>query len=236
MNGDALLKPSRLAKNLSLGLLSLGLSLPCIGWGQFCGQNHASAVRNIHASTRGLAGEKPRLVMVGSSTIRTWPSPDTAFSQFDVVNAGFGGSCFSDLWMLRDTLIYALQPEVLMIYEGDNDLVDGVPEHDILATAEQLLHELSARLPQTAVVVVAPKASPARYHLAPAYLNLNEGLKQVAERHGAVWVDCWDAQHMDTGAVRDDLFVADGVHFNSQGYAVWVRELKRQAPWLDPNR
>ena len=236
MNGDALLKPSRLAKNLALGLLSLGLSLPCVGWGQFCGQNHASAVRNIHASARELAGEKPRLVMVGSSTIRTWPSPDTAFSQFDVVNAGFGGSCFSDLWVLRDTLIYALQPEVLMIYEVYNELVDGVPERDILATAQQLIHELSARLPETAVVVVAPKASPARYHLAPAYLSLNEGLKQVAERHGAVWVDCWDAQHTDTGALREDLFVADGVHFNGQGYAVWVRELRRQAPWLDPNR
>lgn len=236
MSGDALLKRSRLANNLSWGLLSLGLSLPCIGWGQFCGQDHASAVRNIHASARVLAGEKPRLVMVGSSTIRTWPSPDTAFSQFDVVNAGFGGSCFSDLWTLRDTLIYALRPEVLIIYEGDNDLVDGVPEQDILATAEQLLHELSARLPQTAVVVVAPKASLARYHLAPSYLRLNEGLKQVVERHGAVWVDCWDALHTDAGALREDLFVADGVHLNGQGYAVWVRELRRQVPWLDPNR
>ena len=137
---------------------------------------------------------------------------------------------------MRDTLIYALHPEVLIIYEGDNDLVDGVPEHDILATAEQLLHELSARLPQTTVVVVAPKASPARYHLAPAYLNLNEGLKQVAERHGAVWVDCWGAQHTDAGVLREDLFVADGVHFNGQGYAVWVSELRRQVPWLDPNR
>ena len=177
MNGDALLKPSRLAKNLSLGLLSLGLSLPCIGWGQFCGQNHASAVRNIHASAHVGGRETP----AGDGGKQH--HPNVALTRHGVFairrrQRRVWGVLLSDLWALRDTLIYALQPDVLMIYEGDNDLVDGVPEHDILATAEQLIHELSARLPQTAVVMVAPKASPARYHFAPAYLRLNQGLKQ----------------------------------------------------------
>ncbi len=228
--------PLRLVAGFWVGLLALGLALPHVGWGQFCGHDYRSVVGRIHASASQLTGDKPRLVMVGSSTIRAWPAADSVFSQFDVVNAGFGGSCFSDLWSLRDSLIYALRPEVLLIYEGDNDLADGVLENDILATAERLLHELSVQLPQTAVVVLAPKASPARYHLAPSYLHLNEGLKQVAGRHGAIWVDFWGAQHTETGALRNDLFLADGVHLNDQGYAAWVRELRRQVPWLDPNR
>lgn len=201
---------------------------------QLCGQSYDSRIATVHNAARQLQGQKPRLVLTGSSSIRKWPQTDTVFSQYDVVNAGFGGSCFSDLWALRDTLIYALRPEVLVVYEGDNDLSDGVPSEDILDVADRLLEELSRRLPETEVVVIAPKASRARHHLAPAYLALNRKLRLVSMNHGAHWVDFWDVQHDANGTLRDDLFVADRLHLNDEGYAVWVRELRRQLPWLDP--
>jgi lysophospholipase L1-like esterase len=201
---------------------------------QLCGQTYDDRIAHIHNTAQQLEGRKPRLVLTGSSSIRKWPQTDTVFSQYDVVNAGFGGSCFSDLWELRDTLIYALQPEVLVVYEGDNDLSDGVPSADIVAVANQLLEELSRELPETAVVVIAPKASLARLHLASKYLALNRELASVAMNHGAQWVDFWGVQHREDGTLRDDLFVADELHLNDEGYAIWVRELRRQLPWLDP--
>ena len=98
---------------------------------------------------RPIEGEQPRLVLLGSSSFRFWPATDTVFSHFEVVNAGFGGSCFQDAWRLRDTLIYALNPDVLMIYEGDNDLHDRVPIDDIVATASLLLEDVSMRMPDS---------------------------------------------------------------------------------------
>ena len=201
---------------------------------QLCGQSYDSRIAAIHKAAKQLDGRQPRLVLAGSSSIRKWPQTDTVFSQFDVVNAGFGGSCFSDLWALRDTLIYALRPQVLVVYEGDNDLSDGVPSEDILEVANRLMEELSRRLPETEVVVIAPKASRARHHLASTYLTLNRELRLVAMNHGAHWVDFWGVQHHADGTLRDDLFVADRLHLNDLGYAVWVRELRRQLPWLDP--
>ena len=201
---------------------------------QLCGQSYDSRIAAIHKAAKQLDGRQPRLLLAGSSSIRKWPQTDTVFSQFDVVNAGFGGSCFSDLWALRDTLIYALRPQVLVVYEGDNDLSDGVPSEDILEVANRLLEELSRRLPETEVVVIAPKASRARHHLASTYLTLNRELRLVAMNHGAHWVDFWGVQHHADGTLRDDLFVADRLHLNDLGYAVWVRELRRQLPWLDP--
>jgi len=41
-------------------------------------------------------------------------------------------------------------------------------------------------------------------------------------------------QHTTEGALRDELFEADRLHLNDNGYAVWVAELRRQLPWLDP--
>lgn len=217
----------------------------CVAWvlwqtqplnAQLCGQEYDAQVAAIHAHANELRGEKPRLVLLGSSSFRFWPETDTVFSHFDVVNAGFGGSCFQDAWRLRDTLIYALNPDVLMIYEGDNDVHDHIPLDDIMATASLLLEEVSVKMPNLDVVVVAPKASPARYHLKAAYLELNASLRLLAMDHGAHWVDFWDVQHREDGTLRDDLFIEDHLHLNNEGYAVWVRELRRQQPWLDPNQ
>ena len=201
---------------------------------QLCGQDYDAQVSAIHARANRLDGDMPRLVMLGSSTFRFWPSTDTVFSHFEVVNAGFGGSCFQDSWRLRDTLVYALNPDVLLIYEGDNDLHDRVPIDDIVTTASALLQEVLLRMPDLEVVIVAPKASPARYHLKAEYLELNAALRLLAMDHGAHWVDFWDVQHRDDGTLRDELFIADRLHLNNEGYEVWVRELRRLLPWLDP--
>ena len=143
-------------------------------------RDYDAQVAAIHARADQLKGEQPRLVLLGSSSFRFWPATDTVFSHFEVVNAGFGGSCFQDAWRLRDTLIYALNPDVLMIYEGDNDLHDRVPIDDIVATASLLLEDVSMRMPNLDVVVVAPKASPARHHLKAEYLELNASLRLLA--------------------------------------------------------
>ena len=156
---------------VAFALLFVG-GISGVAFGQLCGQDYSRDVKAIHSRAKGLGGQSPRLVLVGSSSIRKWPSTDTVFASYDVVNAGFGGSCFEDLWDLRDTLIYALAPDVLIVYEGDNDLHDGLDEDDILITADMLLADISRRLPHTRVVI-APKASLARQKLSGRYLSLN---------------------------------------------------------------
>ena len=63
---------------------------------------------------------------------------------------------------------------------------------------------------------------------------LNESLRLATMNRGAHWVDFWDVQHRDDGTLRDELFIADRLHLNNEGYEVWVRELRRLLPWLDP--
>ena len=209
---------------------------PSFVWGQLCNRNYDRRIATIHQVARNQEGLKPRLVLTGSSTIRRWAQTDSLFPQFDVVNAGFGGSCFADLWHLRDTLIYALHPDVLLIYEGDNDLSDRVNPDSILWHASLLLDEVGRRLPLTRVVVIAPKPSIARRHLSQEYISLNQRLRALAMDQGASWVNFWDAQHHPDGLLREDLFVQDGLHLNREGYAVWVDELRQQGPWLNPSK
>ena len=211
-------------------------ALPKVVWGQFCGQSYDSRIAVIHRQAEQLAGNRPTLLLTGSSSVRLWLDAPGAFPQFEVINAGFGGSCYSDLWALRDTLLFAFQPDVVVIYEGDNDLSDGLPQSEILHSANDLFADLAQRLPDTKVVVLAPKPSLARRHLAEECRALSRALGQMAQRHGFAFVDFWNAMHLPDGELNERLFVEDGLHLNREGYALWVSEMRRALPWLDPER
>ena len=215
--------------------MALG-SLPQVVWGQFCGRSYDARIAKIHRDAGRLSGAQPRLLLTGSSSIRLWPDAAEAFPQFEVINAGFGGSCYSDLWALRDTLLFAFEPDVVVIYEGDNDLSDGVPQSEILNSANDLFADLAQRLPDTKVVVLAPKPSLARRHLAQEYRALSQALGQKAQRHGFAFVNFWDVMHLPDGTLNEAYFVADGLHLNKEGYGVWVDALRRAAPWLAPGK
>ena len=219
---------------LLLTIFTLGLADNACG--QLCGQDYGGQVAAIHRKAGQLSGGQPRLLMVGSSTIRFWPNAEGSFPDYRVVNAGFGGSCYSDLWLLRDTLIFAFQPDALIIYEGDNDLNDRVSISDILTSAELLFDEIRDGLPNTKVVVVAPKPSLARQQLSENYQMLNDSLGKLTAQKGFSFLNLWDAMHLQKGELNEDLFIADGLHMNQAGYDLWVSEIRRQLPWLSPEK
>ena len=213
--------------------LTLGVG-PQVVWGQFCGQSYDARIATVHQQAGQLPGHQPTLLLTGSSSIRLWPGASSAFPQFEVINAGFGGSCYSDLWALRDTLLFAFEPDVVVIYEGDNDLSDGLPQSEILSSAQALFADIAQRLPDAKVVVLAPKPSLARQHLAEECRLLSDALGQEARRHEFAFVDFWDGMHLADGTLNADLFVGDGLHLNREGYDTWVETLRRELPWLAP--
>ena len=141
----------------------------------------------------------------------------------------------SDLWALRDTLLFAFEPDVVVIYEGDNDLSDGLPQSEILSLAQALFADIAQRLPDANVVVLAPKPSLARQHLAEECRLLSEALGHEARRHGFAFVDFWDVMHLaDGGSMKASLWAMGCT--STKGYDAWVATLRRELPWLDPRR
>ena len=79
-------------KRLAVGIWSLVAASNFVA--QFCGAGYNDAIDRIEQKASLLQGDQERLVMVGSSSFRFWPQTDTVFAHYEVVNAGFGGSCF----------------------------------------------------------------------------------------------------------------------------------------------
>jgi len=66
-----------------------------------------------------------QILLYGSSTMRLWKTFSQDLTGFNMVNRGFGGSEMSDAIYFFDRVVVPLQPSLILLYEGDNDISNG---------------------------------------------------------------------------------------------------------------
>lgn len=166
----------------------------------------------------------PRVVFTGSSSIVRWTELESQFAGYEVKNLGFGGSQFSDLIHFYNELILRQRPDILFIYEGDNDIARGKEPDLVLAQAQSLIARIRTDLPDTRIILIAPKPCLANWAKRDSYRELNAMLARFCENSESLeFADVWSAMVDPDGVVYQDIFVADGDHMNAKGYAIWTR-------------
>ncbi len=167
---------------------------------------------------------KKLVVFTGSSSVRMWKDVQDYFPKYNIINNGFGGSHFSDLIYFYDELITKQNPEILFIYEGDNDIADGKKPSKILNEAKELVKRIKTDLPKTKIVFVAPKPSLARWNLKKDYKKLNKKLEKLCKKQDNLeFADVWNIMLDENGNVYTDIFIEDGLHMNKKGYDLWAK-------------
>ena len=163
------------------------------------------------------------VLFTGSSTIRMWMNVQSYFPDQNVINNGFGGSQMSDLLYFYDDLILKSSPEVIFIYEGDNDIASEKKSSEILKTTKELIGKIKTDLPESEVILISPKPSIARWHLSLKYKKLNRKLSKYCDKNQNLeFADVWSAMLDDEGMVFQDIFLGDGLHMNKKGYDIWA--------------
>jgi len=166
--------------------------------------------------------DKKLVVFTGSSSIRMWNDVQTYFTEYNVINNGFGGSHFSDLLYFYNEMIVKPAPEILFIYEGDNDLASNKKPKKILKEAKELTEKIQKDLPETRVIFISPKPSISRIKLKNSYISFNKKLKKYCEKNGKIeFADVWYPMLDNKGNVFKDVFLEDGLHMNKKGYDIW---------------
>lgn len=168
------------------------------------------------------------VLLLGSSSFRLWTNAAEAFPGPAVVNRGFGGSHYSDLLELLDRLAPpALQPALILVYEGDNDLASGKTPEAVAADAPRLLRLLRMRFPDARTGLLAVKPSPSRAGLLAAQKDLNLRLRRLARQTaGVTFLDTAAPLLGADGQPDPRFYVADRLHMNEAGYDVWRGVLK----------
>lgn len=184
----------------------------------------------IEDMARFAAGDAARppparpVVFTGSSSVRMWPGLERAFGDLPVLNRGFGGSQFRDAVHYADEIAIRYRPRHVLIYSGDNDLMSGRSPAQVAADARRFAAHIHRELPGTPVAFIAIKPSPLNAQLIERQREANALIADWARRQPDVdYIDVFTPMLDADGHPRAELFLADGLHLNAQGYALWRR-------------
>lgn len=168
------------------------------------------------------------LLFTGSSTIRDWSSHlETDFQGLSVVGRGFGGSRLTDVIYFLDRLVAKSRPRGIVIYEGDNDIHEGVSVDELLQHYDQFYSKLRNRLPECKLYVLSIKPSPSRWKEWPVSSEANIRLKSWCEsKKATIFIDVATPMLDENGKPRRELFSHDRLHMNRKGYKVWTEIMK----------
>tara|TARA_B100001248_G_scaffold70611_1_gene49963 strand:+ start:226 stop:915 length:690 start_codon:yes stop_codon:yes gene_type:complete len=171
--------------------------------------------------------DKPLIVFSGSSSIRFWIDLDKDFIEYDILNRGFGGSIFSDLNYFINELIIKHNPDLIVLYEGDNDIAFNIPTkyiYDDFKKSYELIRKKNENVP---IIYIAPKPSPARWDKKNKYDELNNLIKEFCKmKQRTYYFDTWSIMIDNEGNIPKKYFWTDMLHMNKSGYQIWKKNLK----------
>lgn len=171
-----------------------------------------------------IIGERPgAIVATGSSSMRFWDHRiHKDLSPLTIISRGFGGSNMNDVLAFLDTLVLKHKPRAVMLYEGDNDVAQGVPVEVILETFGNAIGKIHAQDSNIRIYLLSVKPSISRAEMWPTMLEVNEGLESMAKADQRItYIDVATPMLNADGSIRDDLFVSDQLHMNQKGYDIW---------------
>lgn len=162
------------------------------------------------------------VVFTGSSSIRMWTTLADDFPGLPVINRGFGGSQFRDATRHADAVAIRYRPSRVLVYSGDNDLMSGRTPAEVAADARGFAERIHRDLPGTPIAFISIKPSPLNSHLLPAQREANRLIAEIARTTpGIDYIDVATPMLDASGQPRAGLFLADGLHLDAQGYALW---------------
>ncbi|CAI8336817.1 MAG: Uncharacterised protein [Flavobacteriia bacterium] len=197
-------------------------------WGLLLGLGIFACSRQIGSGVLASDSDGTKtLLFTGSSSIRMWKTVGADFPEFQTINTGFGGSQFSDLLRLQDSVIFKYTPDVVFVYEGDNDIALGKKADWVESDAKEVIASIRTRLPNALLVLIAPKPSPSRWHLRAEYIETHQRLEALADQDDQVFfANVWPLMLDERQKVRGDLFTSDSLHMNAEGYRIWKDHLR----------
>ncbi len=172
------------------------------------------------------------VLFVGSSTIRLWATADD-FPSLPVINRGFGGSQIPEVNHYIQDVTLKYRPAVVVFYAGDNDINAGRTPDQVVADYREFVQKVLAARADTRIIFLAIKPSPARWDKWPAMREANERVRSYGEGYNSnrsagpllFFADVATPMLTANGQTQAHLYVEDGLHMSTAGYAMWTKVL-----------
>ena len=182
----------------------------------------APEIEAFAAQDRATPPERCKVVFTGSSSVRFWSTLAQDMAPIPVINRGFGGSQISDVNFYFDRVVGPYHPRAIFFYAGENDLHAGKAGSDVVVDFERFMTLKTAKLGATPVYFISLKPSKARWAQKTDQDAVNAKIRAMASTRADLdYVDVVPTMLQADGTPKD-IFIADGLHMTSAGYALWT--------------
>ena len=173
--------------------------------------------------------KKKKILFVGSSSIRGWRTLEKDFPECYTINRGFGGSHLEDVNFYAPQIIFPYKPKLIVLYAGENDVVAGKSVQSVFDDLKNFFASVHKKLPKTRIIVVSVKPSPARREFAPEFAALNSLIETETKKDKRLLYINVGSPMLDArGEPKKEIFQADRLHLNDEGYRIWRDALAPQ--------
>jgi lysophospholipase L1-like esterase len=171
---------------------------------------------------------KGQILLVGSSTFRFWVTSKEDLVGYPTINRGFGGSQMSDVNFYFDRIVSKYEPKFILVYEGDNDLAANESPQSIFDDFKIFAEKVKTQLPNTKVGYCSIRPSIARTNIRDKQIEVNHLIENFCKKNkGFYFVDIYKEFFLQNGDLMPDVFVADKLHLNKQGYEIWTKATRK---------
>jgi GDSL-like Lipase/Acylhydrolase family len=217
-----------------ISLLSLAVSMLVLlsrpAGGTETNHNFAQWEKEIAAFEQSdLTNPPPKygVEFIGSSMIRRWNTLAQDFPDQPVFNRGFGGSEIVDSTHFAPRIIFPYAPRMIVFRAGGNDLWAGKSPEQVFADFQEFITTVHAKLPSTEIVFISWSPTPSRWKQHEQEKELNWLIENfVRQTPHLKYVETYDLPLGTDGLPRPDLFVADQLHFNAEGYKLLAERVR----------
>ena len=164
---------------------------------------------------------RPSIVFLGDSLTHDGRWAEW-FPDRETQNLGVGGNTTDD--------VVALQPEVVVLLVGTNDLSTRKSVEHVVRNIEYVLVTLRRALPGARMLLQS--IMPRGREFAARIQDANRHLRQFAPSVNVQYLDLWPTLALEDGEL-DPALSDDRLHLNDAGYERWLGELRPGLERLD---
>lgn len=178
---------------------------------------------------------KGQIVFVGDSITDLYPLDDYyADLPLASYNRGIGGDTTQGVIDRLKVSIFDLEPSVIVLMIGTNDVDLGIPNDQIVVNYRKILDEIKENQPMVDLyfvsVIPQNKVLQASSGLDVTKNNktikaLNGEIEMLCKEYGHTFIDLYPDLLDDDGYLRKDCS-DDGLHLNAGGFEIWSALLK----------
>lgn len=186
------------------------------------------AIQKFESADTNEPPPRNAIVCVGSSSMRGWHEKiRDDLAPLTIIARGFGGSNMNDLLFYADRIVIPYKPRAIVVYEGDNDIAQGITPVKIADTFNKFVIKIHNVLPECRIYFLSVKPSIDRWDMWTKMQAANTIISQIcAENKLLTYIDISSGMLNKKGVPREDIFLDDNLHMTRDGYLIWKEALR----------